>query len=72
MRKLLIKLLIVQVHNNTKQNTKGRGFSKAYRLNPFHPLSYPTFIISVLIGFIMFGVVGFWKEVDTSNPFKWN
>lgn len=71
-RKLLIILYIVQVHKNTKDNTKGRGYFEAYRLNPYNPLSYTTIIIVLIVAFLMFGAVGMWKEIDLRNPFKWN
>lgn len=61
MRKLLKNLLVVQEVPN-----KGR------RLNPYNPLSYLTVLLTFVVGVIMFGVVGFWKEVDLKNPFKWN
>ena len=73
MKKLLIKLLIIQVIDNTKRKDKelGRGFTKAYRLNPWNPLSYVTIVIALLLGLVCFGVVGMWKEYDNKNPFKW-
>ncbi len=75
MKKLLIKLYIVQVFQNRgrkESEYKGKGYFNAYRINPWNPLSYPTIIIFFIVGIIMFGVVGFWREVDTANPFKWN
>ena len=72
MRNLLKKIHVIQEFDNNKTELKkGRGFFKAYRLNPFHPLSYVTFIISILLGIILYGVVGFWKEADLRNPLKW-
>ena len=50
----------------------GKGFEEAHRLNPFNPLSYVFFILLLIVGFILFGIVGFSKEVETLNPFKWN
>ncbi len=50
----------------------GRGFMYAYRVNPFNPLSYIFIPLALIVGLLMFGVVGFWKEVDLNNPFKWN
>jgi hypothetical protein len=41
------------------------------RLNPFNPLSYLTLTIAFFVGIILFGVIGFWNEVDLNNPFKW-
>lgn len=72
MRKLLKWLFIVQeVSNEGREPKLGRGFFKAYRLNPYNPLSYPTVIIAFIFGVILFGFVGIWKEVN-GNPFKWN
>ena len=45
---------------------------KYRRLNPFNPLTYIAILIIILIGFVMFGLVGFWKEVDLRNPFRWS
>lgn len=76
-RKLLRFLKIVQTVNNhdrSKQGLKklGRGYSKSHRLNPYNPLSYLTVIITIIVGTILFGITGFWKEVDHRNPFKWD
>ena len=71
--KILKRLLIVQEVSNSGRKPKlGKGYLKAYRFNPFNPLSYITIVISVIIGILMFGFVGIWKEMDLSNPFKWN
>lgn len=73
MKKFLQKIFVLQVVSNKGKNPKlGRGFTKAYRLNPWNPLSYITFILFWIIGILMFGFVGVWKEVETRNPFKWN
>ena len=77
MRKILKFLRIVQSVSNEERHKKGlkrlgRGYFEAYRLNPYNPLSYITIVLILVIGIIMFGFVGFWKEVDFSNPFKWN
>lgn len=50
----------------------GRGFRTAKRFNPYNPLSYIVVLLFLVAAIIMFGVVGFAKEVDHSNPFKWN
>lgn len=71
MRKILKALSIFQEHKNTKGNIKGRGYSYAYRLNPFNPLSYLLIPIMIIVGIILFGVLGVFKEVDHRNPFKW-
>jgi len=73
MRKLLKRLLIIQEVSNKGRNPQlGRGFFTARRLNPFNPLSYVTVIIAAIIGIVMFGFVGIWKEVESKNPFKWD
>lgn len=70
---LLVKLFIIQeVNNETRQPLLGRGYRIARRLNPYNPLSYITVLITLIVGIVMFGIVGFWKEVDFVNPFKWN
>lgn len=76
-RKALKYLLILQVVDNKerkKQGLKllGRGYLKAYRLNPYNPLSYVTLIIILIVGILMFGFYGFWKQTTTLNPFRWN
>jgi hypothetical protein len=76
-RKLLKKLRIIMTVSNVEREKKGlkrlgKGFEEAHRLNPFNPLSYVFFILLLIVGFILFGIVGFSKEVETLNPFKWN
>jgi hypothetical protein len=72
MKKILKSLMILQeVSNKNRTPQLGRGFTTAKRLNPYNPLSY-LFLIGVLIGgILMFGFVGFWKETDQFNIFKW-
>jgi hypothetical protein len=42
------------------------------RLNPFNPLTYIVLIIGLVIGVVMFGFVGLWKEVSMDElKFKW-
>jgi len=73
MKKLLKWLWIIQEVSNKNRNPKiGKGFSKARRVNPYNPLSYIALVIIIIVGLIMFGFVGFWKEIDRQNPFKWN
>lgn len=72
MRKLLKRLLIIQeVSNKNREPKLGRGFFKARRLNPFNPLSYIVVVIAFIVGVLLFGFYGIWKEVDSTNPFKW-
>lgn len=73
MRKFLKFICILQEVSNKNRDIKlGRGFSKAIRLNPLNPLSYLTLIILFIVGIIMFGFVGIWREVELINPFKWH
>jgi len=62
MRNILKFLRVIQTDSNGER----------HRLNPYNPLSYIVIILIPIIGILMFGFVGFWKEVDFSNPFKWN
>lgn len=76
-RKILIKLRVIQVIDNEERNRngvkrKGRGFMEARRLNPYNPLSYIVVVVGAIIGIILFGFVGIFSEIDTKNPFKWN
>jgi hypothetical protein len=72
-KKILKRLLIIQEVSNKNRNPKlGKGFSKALRFNPYNPLSYIALILIIIVGTLMFGVLGFWKETDGENPFKWN
>ena len=74
-RKLLKWIRVTQeIDNTTILNGRkriGRGYNKAYRLNPYNPLSYLTIIIVLIVGILMFGFVGVWNELPTTNPFKW-
>ena len=73
MRKFLKKIKVLQEVSNKNRTVKlGRGFNNAHRLNPYNPLSYITAFLCVIIGLFLFGVVGFWKETDTRNPFIWD
>lgn len=71
---ILLKWLWVlqEVPNKGRPIPLGRGFSTARRFNPWNPISYVAVLLFLVAAIIMFGVVGFTKEVDHSNPFKWN
>lgn len=71
MKKFLKYVYVLQEVPN-KDKKLGRGYSTAIRLNPYNPLSYMTIIIASIIGILMYGFVGFWKEVDLRNPLKWD
>lgn len=63
---------VLQEVSNKGRNAKlGRGYSTAIRLNPWNPLSYFTLLLIFIIGIILFGFIGFWNEIDNTNPFKW-
>lgn len=44
---------------------------KMKRLNPYNPLTYIVILLTFVIGIILFGLIGFWKEIDSENPFKY-
>lgn len=76
-KKTLKYLQIVQTVSNEERHEQGlkrlgRGFFEARRLNPYNPLSYISLIIILIVGILMFGFVGFWKETTTLNPFRWD
>lgn len=75
-RKFLKTIYVLQEVSNEEREKRGlkklgRGYFKAYRLNPYNPLSYISFIIIFIAGILMFGFIGIWKEIDNKNPFKW-
>lgn len=61
MKTILKALCIIQIQR--KYNST--------RINPYNPLSYITIVLTILIGILMFGFVGVWKEIDLRNPFKY-
>ena len=76
-RKLLKSTAIVQTVSNEERHKNGlkrlgRGYFEAHRFNPYNPLSYIALVFILIIGIIMFGVYGFWRETDMKNPFKWD
>ena len=73
MIKFLKYIFIIQEVSNKNRSPKlGKGFSTARRFNPYNPLSYIALVAIIIIGVVMFGFVGFWKETDGKNPFIWN
>ena len=68
-RKFLIFARVIQVR---KLKDSFKLTYQERRLNPFNPLTYVTILIAILVGIVMFGVVGVWKEIDLSNPFKYH
>jgi hypothetical protein len=76
-KKILKTLLIVQEVSNEERHKKGlkslgKGYFKAYRFNPYNPLSYISLVIIAIVGVLMFGFYGITKEMEMANPFKWN
>lgn len=65
MEELLLMLRIKQ-----ERRIKVRiGYNIEDRLNPYNPLSYLAFIIDAVVGTLLYGVVGYWKNYR--NPFKY-
>jgi len=69
-RKILKILYIVQ-YKTVEVNNKYVRHRTLRRLNPFNPLTYLVSLGVIIVGIIMFGIVGFWEQVDFRNPFKW-
>ncbi|OCB72829.1 hypothetical protein [Flavobacterium crassostreae] len=77
MRKALKLFKIIQTVSNENRHKNGlkrlgRGYFEAHRINPYNPLSYILIPITLIVGIFCFGFIGFWKEADLRNPFKWN
>ena len=75
MQKLLTLLKIVQIVSNEERQRNGlkrlgKGYFKAYRLNPYNPLSYVLVLIAIPIFILGYGFIGVFDKVD--NVFKWN
>ena len=72
MRRLLVFLGIVQLKRVLDGNGTIPRLRTLKRLNPFHPLTYIVIILSLIVGLLMFGFVGLWKEVNWEElKFKW-
>jgi membrane protein insertase Oxa1/YidC/SpoIIIJ len=75
MKQLLIKFKIVQVVSNEQRHKDGlkrlgKGYFKAYRLNPFNPLSYILVVVTIPVLLLMYGFVGSFE--NAINPFRWD
>lgn len=71
-KRFLTFIFVLQEVSNKDRNPKlGRGFTKARRINPYNPISYLILLAFLIIGILMFGFVGLWKEIDYTNPLKW-
>jgi hypothetical protein len=76
-REILKFIWIIQEVSNNERHKNGlkrlgKGYSTAIRFNPYNPLSYLAIVLMMVIGILMFGLVGFWKETDCRNPFRWD
>ena len=75
MKELLVKLKIVQIVSNEQRHKAGmkrlgKGYSKAYRLNPFNPISYILVVATIPIILLLYGFVGLFEKAI--NPFRWD
>lgn len=68
-RKTLKFLYILQ--DKVEKNSMGYKYTKR-RVNPFNPLSYIMLLSVFVLGILAFGFIGFWKEVDKRNIFKYH
>jgi hypothetical protein len=72
MRKLLVALWVIQHKRVEDKNSPWPRFRTLRRLNPYNPLTYVVIPISLILGLLMFGFVGLWKEIEWSQlKFKW-
>lgn len=72
-RKLFKYLWITQekkLYTENKNPNLGKSYRNLIRLNPWNPLSYLTIATVTPVGILIFGIKGFWREID-KNPFKW-
>ena len=74
MLKFLRVLEVVSNEERVKNGLKrlGKGYSEAYRLNPYNPLTYLLVIILMIVWIPMFGIVGLWIQLHEENLFEWN
>ena len=75
MKKLLTKLrVVIEVDNDKRKklglNRLGQGYSMAYKLNVYNPISYLIIATSMFLGVFIFGFYGAFKNYR--NPFKWD
>jgi preprotein translocase subunit SecF len=69
MKNWLRIIRVVQVREY--KNALGSTYRK-HRLNKWNPLTYIVLILGFILGVIMFGFKGVWREIDFKNPFKWS
>ena len=75
MKKLLIKLKILQIVSNEERHKQGlkrlgKGYFEAHRLNPLNPISYILVLATIPIILLMHGFVGLFEKAI--NPFQWD
>lgn len=69
MIKIFVKLKIVQ--EKKIKDAFNRTYTKR-RFNPYNPLTYITLFILLIIGIFLYGIVGFWEQVNMNElKFKW-
>jgi hypothetical protein len=69
MRRLLKWLWVIQKRSII--DPLGRGQTQR-RLNPFNPLTYLVILVSLIVGLVLFGLVGLKDEVNWDElKFKW-
>ena len=68
MRRFLKAIRVIQ---ERKERTRLNSYTYM-RLNPYNPLTYLAMIIGLILGVIMFGLVGIKDEIDKPKDyFKW-
>ena len=78
LQKIAVFLRIIQIVSNEerkKQNLKhlGKGFSKAYRLNPFNPISWGLYFSAIPVYLLLIIIVSIVRTLaKIENPFRWN
>ena len=69
MRKLLKYLYVIQEKTHHDEFRRKRV---KRRLNPYNPLTYVVMVSVIIVGVIMFGVVGLKNEINIDElKFKW-
>lgn len=69
MRKLLKSVGVIQTKeiNDTFKRKK-----TLKRLNPFNPLTYIFILIALIVGIVMFGIIGIKDQINLDDlKFKW-
>ena len=70
MRKVMKNLWVIQEKNFLDEFKRTRV---KHRLNPYNPITYIFIVMSLVIGVVMFGVVGIKNEININElKFKWS